>query len=215
MQEDNEVERIKSLLHFYGPWTANDKLMLSYFFGDETRLGSTKFNFSAPKKVQRPPSLAFVIMVHSDFETRLPKLLENIYDSQNLYMIHVDRSVSFYAWTWATQFVSNFNKQHLVNNVYIVRDRFAGAWGSISLVYQEMASVIRLLELDNDGKYNWTHVINLSAFDFPIKPITKLERFLHSEPNIRLNFIETLKDSARRKVRQSVSISLFSIASQY
>jgi hypothetical protein len=41
----------------------------------------------------------------------------------------------------------------------------------------EIASIIRLLHMDPDQ--SWSHVINLSGKDFPIKPVWMLEEMLN------------------------------------
>lgn len=149
-------------------------------------------------------SLAFVFMVHSEFETRLPALLTAIYKTQHTYMIHVDSSVTQYSWLWAQQFVADVNERNGANNVFLVKDRIAGAWGSISLVYQELVSLVELFRLEKAGKIpKFSHVINLSAFDYPIKPIGELEAFL--KKNEGINFVEMLvHKELRREYRQTV-----------
>ena len=51
----------------------------------------------------------------------------------------------------------------------------------------EIASLIRLRL--RDPTRTWSHVINLSAHDFPIKPLWKLEAFLSSTENKNASFI--------------------------
>lgn len=204
LNSDDMSVRIKNLLEYYGPWTANDRLMLDYFFGERGTEG--KYATSAPTAAPEGPleehSLAFVIMVHLDFVERLPSLIESIYGKRHTYMIHADSSMSDYHWNWLNNFVNEHNERHQTKNIHLVQNRFHGGWGSISLVYLELASIIELLRVgDENGGSKWSHVINLSAFDYPIKPIGRIEKFLHQ--NQHSNFIEVLKPEYIRNQRRS------------
>jgi len=115
-------------------------------------------------------------------------------------MIHADKSMDDENWAWLNKFVNDLNEKHQTTNIHLVQNRFHGAWGSISLVYLELSAIIELLRIgDANGGSKWTHVINLSAYDFPIKPIGKIEAFLHKHKHN--NFIEALGE--RRQMRQS------------
>jgi hypothetical protein len=70
----------------------------------------------------------------------------------------------------------------------------------MSLVYMELAAIIRLRQ--KDPKRTWSHVINLSAHDFPIKPLWKLEEFLSSEENVNVSFVP--EEVGNRPERQKV-----------
>ena len=193
------------MLEYYGPWTANDRLMLDYFFGAKGTEG--KYVASSPTTPADTPledlTLAFVIMVHNDFQERLPNLLDAIYSERHTYMIHADKSMDAEHWNWLNNLVDELNKQHKTKNIHLVQNRFHGAWGSISLVYLELSAIIELLRIgDQNGGSKWSHVINLSAYDYPIKPMKKIETFLHSHKH--MNFIELLEKEVRRENRQSV-----------
>jgi len=196
--------RIKNMLEFYGPWTANDRLMLDYFFGEKGTEG--KYTAALPTTPAETPleelTLAFVIMIHNDFQARLPNLIESIYSKRHTYMIHADQSMDAEHWEWVNDFVDGLNEKHQTKNIHLVQNRFHGAWGSISLVYLELSAIIELLRIgDENGGSKWSHVINLSAYDYPIKPIAKIESFLHSHKHN--NFIEVLGKQVRREMRQS------------
>lgn len=207
--DEGSEDAVKNMLEAYGPWTPNDKLLLQYYFGNDEKEASLEFKeptviqelTQGHKQAAKAHSLAFVFMVHSEFEGRLPTLLNAVYSKQHTYMIHVDSGVSDASWQWAQKFVEDINSQHHASNVHLVRDRFRGAWGSISLVYQELGSIIELFRLVRDGKANqFSHVINLSAFDFPVKSLSRLESFL--KHNLDVNFIEVLPPDLRREERQ-------------
>lgn len=196
--------RIKNLLEFYGPWTPNDRLMLDYFFGEKGTEGkyTTASPTQPPEILLEDVSIAFVIMIHSDYEVRLPNLMAQIYSTKHTYMIHVDRLVEADSWTWITNFVNDYNTKYDTVNIHLVHNRFHGAWGSISLVYLELASMMELLRIGDEtqGGGKWTHVINLSAFDFPLKPLRYIEEFLYKQK--QSNFIESLSQAELRPVRQ-------------
>ena len=71
----------------------------------------------------------------------------------------------------------------------------------MSLVYMEIASIIRLLHMDPE--HSWTHVINLSGKDFPLKPIWKLENQLSDGQYVDKSFIS--QEMLSRPWRHEVS----------
>lgn len=197
----NDVERIKNMLEHYGPWTPNDKLMLDYFFGQEgTAFKSMKATVAPEQSIET--RIAFVIMVHNDFQARLPNMLNAIYRKRHVYMIHLDRTADNSNWEWLNQFITDFLQKHDANNIHLVKNRFHGAWGAVSLVYLELGAIIELLKLNEQTGLKWDHLINLSAYDFPLKSMEKLESFLRTHKNT--NFIEVLGQKVRRENRQSV-----------
>jgi hypothetical protein len=62
------------------------------------------------------------------------------------------------------------------NVEFIETGRMKVSWGHITLLYAELVSIMRLLA--RDPLKEWSHVINLSGYDFPVVPIEKLESFL-------------------------------------
>lgn len=197
----DDIQRVKNMLEYYGPWTPNDRLMLDYFFGKEgTAFKNLKSTIAPEPSIET--RIAFVIMIHNEFQARLPNMLNAIYRKRHVYMIHVDKLADSSSWEWINNFVTEFLSKHEANNIHLVQNRFHGAWGAVSLVYLELGAIIELLKLNANTGQKWDHLINLSAYDFPLKPIEKLESFLRTHKTT--NFIEVLGQKYRRENRQSV-----------
>jgi len=201
---DDANVRLRRLLEAYGPWTTNDKLMLSYLFGTQGKPGSVLLPPAdvAASNATNDDSLAFVIMIHSEFEVRLPTLLSSLYSKHHTYIIHVDLSTKEDSYVWLRQFLDEFCSKHGATNVFLLSERFYGSWGSVTLVYQELAAMAELVKMERSGQARrFSHVINLSAFDFPIKPLPQLEAFLRASQDI--SFMEVLPPEVRREARQA------------
>lgn len=159
----------------YGPWTDTDKLMLRYLVGD------LRYTPPLESKVPDTPRLAFVIMGHGAFD-RLGKMLDAMYSPRHIYLLHIDAKCNSWEVEYAEYFVQQYNKNKNVTNVYIMGNRFHGRWGGVSLVYQELAAINELLRLSKEDP--WTHVINLSLYDYPVKPLAYIEKFLFEHQNM-------------------------------
>eukprot|EP01113_Clastostelium_recurvatum_P046446 TRINITY_DN8141_c0_g1_i1.p1 TRINITY_DN8141_c0_g1~~TRINITY_DN8141_c0_g1_i1.p1 ORF type:complete len:537 (-),score=113.10 TRINITY_DN8141_c0_g1_i1:35-1645(-) len=208
------------LFHIYGPWSESDKQMLSYLVGTPRTPGPLR----AAKMVHPPPALpqvssspelhfepdhtkakrtrlAFVIMVHMD-PGRLGGLLESIYSPDHLYVVHLDANLNH----WQTQEARTTVEKYKQGNVRLMGRRFAGTWGDISLVYMNIACIVELLQMDKNSASPWSHVINLSIYDAPLKPIYRLEEFLAMEEHKDRNFIN-VEDLGRNDRRQNLHIT--------
>ncbi|KAN0009100.1 hypothetical protein ACTFIU_008992 [Dictyostelium citrinum] len=163
------------------------------------------------------PKLAFVLLIHDIDMAAIKLLFSQIYKVKHYYVIHVDgnfkdrvkiNELKEYVKSLKNQSFKNdiFIPNGYPNNIEILQERFENSWGSISLVYSELASYTKLIDMvlhrskvtGIDEK--WSHVINLSINDFPIKPIYKLEQFFSQKSNIQKNFINEdsiLKESER------------------
>ncbi len=71
-------------------------------------------------------------------------------------------------------------------------NRFQVSWGTVSVIWPELEA-IRLLLTHTD----WTHVINLSIFDFPVRPIDEYQAYLHHPSRININFLGRDEGSVR------------------
>eukprot|EP01132_Coremiostelium_polycephalum_P002328 gene2328-2875_t len=76
-------------------------------------------------------------------------------------------------------------------------DRFNNAWGSIGLVYSEIAAYTVLFDMMKErkshvssGPVEFSHIINLSLNDFPTKSINELGEFLNLPNNLITNFLD-------------------------
>ncbi|KAM9999846.1 hypothetical protein ACTFIZ_008301 [Dictyostelium cf. discoideum] len=182
--------------------------------------------------------LAFVLLIHDIDMAAIKLLFSQIYKVKHYYVIHVDgnfkdrvkiNELKEYVKNLKNQNYKNdiFIPKKYPNNIEILQERFENSWGSISLVYSELACYTKLVDMILDRSEvtgideKWSHVINLSINDFPIKPIYKLEQFFSQKSNIQKNFINEdsiLKESERYNKswvecgnRQMVSVNFGSI----
>lgn len=115
--------------------------------------------------------VAYFILVH-----RLPeqfkRMFRAIYVPGNQYLIHIDRSSGPDLQADIKAFLEPYQ------NVATL-DAKPAAWGGYSLVDAELRGMQKLLEM-NAG---WTHFINLSGQDFPLKTQSYIKDFLRLNGN--------------------------------
>ncbi|KAM9961545.1 hypothetical protein ACTFIR_004399 [Dictyostelium discoideum] len=182
--------------------------------------------------------LAFVLLIHDIDMPAIKLLFNHIYKVKHYYVIHVDANfkdrVKINQLKEYVKNLKNLNYKNDIfipkkypNNIEILQERFENSWGSISLVYSELACYTKLVDMVLDRSMvtgideKWSHVINLSINDFPIKPIYKLEQFFSQKSNVQKNFINEdniLKESERYNKswvecgnRQMVSVNFGSV----
>jgi Core-2/I-Branching enzyme len=195
----------------FGPWTRNDQLMLAMLedydpssqflrdmharhrgapssvdpnyekddpdllkYANASALNAPKFSESGKRRHR----IAFAIMAHQDAST-LKLMFQMVYRSYHFYVIHIDLSAGDGARDELQAYFASFQ------NVLIVpkTKSFACNWGDISLVYAEIAVWIHALR-----EFHFDHLINLSVYDWPIKPLSELEDFLASPENRNVSF---------------------------
>jgi len=215
-------EFLTTLFSVYGPWSENDKLMLHYLLGNSSKTGPLRYYNSknekgytihhnlpeadrhiflsphtsfSPVPVQTA-RLAFVIMVHTHVH-RLDLFLSTMWQPRNLYVIHLDGKLDNEQVALAFKIISKYSN----GNIQVLPERFRGTWGGISLVYINLAGIIKLLEMDQDSEH-WTHVINLSLFDMNTKPIYRLSEFLSMDVHKHRNML-ALEPRLPRQHRQT------------
>ncbi|EGG17196.1 carbohydrate/purine kinase domain-containing protein [Cavenderia fasciculata] len=211
-------ERIEQLLYKHGPWSENDKTLLSYLvqhFDNKKEQQQTNDlkdryrlvveNASNYSLSHRRPNLGFVISLN-DFELDVggyELLLKSIYRKKHYYVVHIDKQATDEQVHLLAQTTAKYNRN---DNIVIMDKRFFGQAGSISQVYAEVAAYTILFDMvkerekkvtGENGQHDWSHVINLSQYDFPVKPIHQLELLLGQ--HIDFNFLEqdVQKDNSR------------------
>jgi hypothetical protein len=151
--------------------------------------------------------IAYFILIHR-FPEQFKRLFRAIYLPGNLYVIHVDKS----SGDALASDIADFLKPY--QNVQILPPQDA-LWGGYSLVEAELRGMAMLLSMSA----RWTHYINLSGQDFPLKSQTFIREFLaahpgkqfiraldqrHSRPEtvdrVDLYFIETMGEIVPTKV---------------
>ncbi|CQR55376.1 beta-1,6-N-acetylglucosaminyltransferase [Paenibacillus riograndensis] len=118
--------------------------------------------------------IAYFIMVHQKEEVFI-RMLNAIYDPNNLYLIHIDSK--------ANEILEMVNELSENNtNIRLLPSRFI-TYAGWSMVQAELEAIRFLLNWDDE----WTHFINLSGQDMPLVTRQQLNDFLTS--NINSNYI--------------------------
>ena len=109
--------------------------------------------------------IAYFLLVHR-YPAQFKRLFKAIYAPGNQYVIHVDKS----SGAGLAEDIAAFLLPY--QGVEILEPQDA-LWGGYSLVDAELRGMGRLLEMDG----SWTHYINLSGQDFPLKSQAYIREF--------------------------------------
>lgn len=114
--------------------------------------------------------IAYFILVHR-YPEQFKRLFRSIYHPGNAYVVHVDKSSGAQLASDLGRFLAPYQ------GVRMLPARNA-LWGGYSLVDAELRGMAMLLEMDTA----WTHYINLSGQDFPLKSQDYIRNFLAAHP---------------------------------
>lgn len=128
--------------------------------------------------------IAYFLLVHR-YPKQFKRLFKSIYAPGNQYVIHIDKSSGAGLAEDITTFLLPFQ------GVDVIESKEA-LWGGYSLVDAELRGMARLLEMDT----RWTHYINLSGQDFPLKSQEYIRQFFAANPGKQ--FIRALDQSLER-----------------
>lgn len=128
--------------------------------------------------------IAYFLLVHR-YPAQFKRLFKAIYLPGNQYVVHVDKS----SGSELVKEVSTFLKPY--GGVELLDPQDA-LWGGYSLVEAELRGMTRLLEMDS----GWTHFINLSGQDFPLKSQKYIREFFAANPGKQ--FIRALDQRKER-----------------
>lgn len=128
--------------------------------------------------------VAYFMLVHR-YPAQFKRLFKAIYAPGNQYVIHVDKS----SGKGLIQDISTFLAPY--QGVEMIEPKEA-LWGGYSLVDAELRGMARLLEMDS----RWTHYINLSGQDFPLKSQSYIRQFFAANPGKQ--FIRALDQRKER-----------------
>lgn len=128
--------------------------------------------------------IAYFLLVHR-YPAQFKRLFRAIYLSGNQYVVHVDKS----SGAELEEEIAAFLKPY--RGVELIRSENAN-WGGYSLVDAELRGMKRLLEMDS----RWTHYINLSGQDFPLKSQNYIRQFFAANPGRQ--FIRALDQRKER-----------------
>ncbi len=114
--------------------------------------------------------IAYFLLVHR-YPAQFKRLFKAIYVPGNVYIVHVDKS----SGTELAEELSDFLDPYQNAEILVPKDAL---WGGYSLVDAELRGMSRLLEMGDQ----WTHYINLSGQDFPLKSQEYIRQFLSANP---------------------------------
>ncbi len=128
--------------------------------------------------------IAYFLLVHR-YPAQFKRLFKAIYAPGNQYVVHVDKSSGAGLAADISGFLGPYQGVHILEP----KDAL---WGGYSLVEAELRGMARLLELDD----RWTHYINLSGQDFPLKSQDYIRQFFAANPGKQ--FIRALDQRRER-----------------
>lgn len=128
--------------------------------------------------------IAYFLLVHR-YPAQFKRLFKAIYAPGNHYVVHLDKS----SGTELAQEISEFLEPYQGAEILEPKDAL---WGGYSLVDAELRGMARLLEMGGQ----WTHYINLSGQDFPLKSQDYIRQFFAANPGKQ--FIRALDQRKQR-----------------
>lgn len=121
--------------------------------------------------------IGYLILVHR-YPDQFKRLFRAIYNSQNQYVVHVDKNSGAELEAEIREFLSPYANADMIKSEKAI-------WGGYSLVDAELRGMERLLQMGE-----WSHFINLSGQDFPLKPQKQIIAFLNA--NLDREFIKVM-----------------------
>lgn len=109
--------------------------------------------------------IGYMILVHR-YPEQFKRMFNAIYDSQNQYVVHVDKNYDADLEAEVREILSPYANAELIKSEKAI-------WGGYSLVDAELRGMQHLLKMGA-----WSHFINLSGQDFPLKPQGWITAFL-------------------------------------
>lgn len=128
--------------------------------------------------------IAYFLLVHR-YPAQFKRLFAAIYQPGNQYVVHIDKSSGDELAHDIGAFLAPYQ------GVAILEPQ-AALWGGYSLVEAELRGMALLLEMDP----RWSHYINLSGQDFPLKTQNYIRQFFAA--NVGKQFIRALDQAAHR-----------------
>jgi Core-2/I-Branching enzyme len=116
------------------------------------------------------PMIAYFLLVHR-YPDQFKSLFKAIYAPGNQYVVHIDKSSGPALADDLSEFLRPYQ------GVAIIEPQDA-LWGGYSLVHAELRGMTKLLAMDD----RWTHYINLSGQDFPLKSQDYMRQFFMAHP---------------------------------
>lgn len=139
--------------------------------------------------------IGYLILVHR-FPKQFKRLFKAIYDPRNSYVVHVDKNSGEMLDADIRDFLKPYSNAE-------VMEGHAALWGGYSLVEAELRGMEHLLAMDG----NWSHFINLSGQDFPLKTQTQIMAYLRAHPDreyIKVLDQEKIRPDTMRRIGEFV-----------
>lgn len=114
--------------------------------------------------------IAYFILVHR-YPQQFKRLFAAIYAPGNQYVIHIDKSSGPELAADIASFLRPYQGARIL-------EAQNALWGGYSLVDAELRGMALLLAMDSQ----WTHYINLSGQDYPLKSQSYIRQFLAAHP---------------------------------
>jgi hypothetical protein len=136
-----------------------------------------------PGKARCRHMIAYLLLVHR-YPEQFKRLFKAIYDPRNHYVVHVDKNSGPELASEIRAFLLPYGNADML-------DGKKALWGGYSLVEAELRGMERLLQMGE-----WSHFINLSGQDFPLKSQKQIIAFLIANKN--REFIKVLDQALDR-----------------
>jgi hypothetical protein len=121
------------------------------------------------------PRIVFLLTFNGRSLRQISRLIKLIYNDHHFYYIHVDERMKYLRSKLQSKLLQRH--EHL-NNILMADWSLPTMWGGTSLLQMHLRAMQELRELKLSGKWPWTHLINLSESDFPLKSIEELTLYL-------------------------------------
>lgn len=115
--------------------------------------------------------IAYFLLVHR-FPEQFKRMFRAIYAPGNIYLVHIDKNSGKRLAQEMEAFLQPYQGVEILPARRVL-------WGGYSLVEAELRGMKRLLEMDA----GWTHFINLSGQDFPLKSQGYIRDYLSVHPD--------------------------------
>lgn len=127
--------------------------------------------------------IGYLILVHR-YPDQFKRLFTAIHNDENHYVVHVDKNAGTDLESEIRDFLLPYSNAEMIRSEKAI-------WGGYSLVDAELRGMERLLEMGE-----WSHFINLSGQDFPLKPQKQITAFLNA--NLDREFIKVMDQDLDR-----------------
>ncbi len=128
--------------------------------------------------------IAYLILVHR-YPEQFKRLFHAIYHPLNHYLVHVDKSSGTEILNDISLFLVDYPNADIL-------EAENALWGGYSLVNIELRGMAKLLKINK----SWSHFINLSGQDFPLKTQSYIRNFLSI--NADKEFIRAIDQNINR-----------------